>query len=344
MCVVCGCGGGCGVGQATALAVAEDPQSLSCQHSPPQCHDQPSVSPSVSHLLCCLCEQVLLGSYVCTEAVGEFKWQPGVITQAVSQGRWLLLEDVDRAPMEVMAALASLIEGRTLYLPGRATTLQAPSTFRLWATVTTQPRTSTHAVEGRVFRAALWQHLVVPAPSAQDLQLMVATKYPSLAQAADEMVRTVLLLLDATGFRPAEQRGSGAAAPPTTDGEAADASTEASAEALAASAAEAQLESARCALGAGRAYSSRDLLKWAARVDVALRSAGAGSLPPPSSHHFTAQLRELVLLEALDAFVWAVRREGPRKQLASLLAHAWQVALPASPCRTRPASRTLLGL
>ena len=40
--------------------------------------------------------------------MGEFKWQPGVVTQAVAAGRWLVLEDVDRAPVEVMAAIATL--------------------------------------------------------------------------------------------------------------------------------------------------------------------------------------------------------------------------------------------
>ena len=273
---------------------------------------------------------------MCTETVGEFRWQPGVVTQAVTQGRWLLLEDVDRAPMEVMAALASLIEGRSLYLPGRATTIDAPLTFRLWATVTTtQARSSTHAIEGRVFRSALWQHLVVPAPSAKDLHQMVAVRYPTLASAANEMVRTVLLLIDATGSRPRErgQHGSEAAAAPTPENEPTSSSTEIAA------AAEAQLESARCALGAGRAYSSRDLLKWAARVDVALSALGSAPLPPTSSAHFTAQLRELVLLEALDAFIWAVRRAGPRQQLAALLARVWQASLPLqrSVSRCRPA-------
>ena len=64
--------------------------------------------------------KVLLGAYVCSEAAGEFEWQPGVVTQAVAQGRWLLLEDVDRAPLEVMSALSSLLEQGVLYVPGRA--------------------------------------------------------------------------------------------------------------------------------------------------------------------------------------------------------------------------------
>ncbi|RYE96998.1 MAG: AAA family ATPase, partial [Methanobacteriota archaeon] len=45
--------------------------------------------------------KTLLGSYVCTDTPGEFAWQPGAITQAVQQGRWVLIEDIDRAPLEV---------------------------------------------------------------------------------------------------------------------------------------------------------------------------------------------------------------------------------------------------
>ena len=47
----------------------------------------------------------LLGSYVVGAAPGEFKWQPGALTQAVARGRWVVIEDVDLAPFEVLAAL-----------------------------------------------------------------------------------------------------------------------------------------------------------------------------------------------------------------------------------------------
>lgn len=39
---------------------------------------------------------------MCGDEPGEFVWQSGVVTQAVAEGRWLLLEDIDRAPLEVM--------------------------------------------------------------------------------------------------------------------------------------------------------------------------------------------------------------------------------------------------
>ena len=49
------------------------------------------------------------------------------------------------------------------------------------------------------------------------------------------------------------------------------------------------LQSARCALGSGRQYSSRDLLKWCARVDASVAAAAGKSaiLPAVTSPQFT---------------------------------------------------------
>lgn len=61
--------------------------------------------------------KVLLGTYVTTEEPGEFTWQAGVVTQAVAQGRWLLLEDVDRAPLEVVGPLCVSLTSPSDSLP-----------------------------------------------------------------------------------------------------------------------------------------------------------------------------------------------------------------------------------
>jgi midasin len=37
--------------------------------------------------------KVLIGSYICTEIPGEFQWKAGIISVAVEQGHWLLIED-----------------------------------------------------------------------------------------------------------------------------------------------------------------------------------------------------------------------------------------------------------
>ena len=76
----------------------------------------------------------LLGTYVCTDVPGEFRWQPGALAQAVIQGRWVVIDDVDRAPFEVLSALVPLLETRRLLLPGRGEVIMAAPTFRLFAT------------------------------------------------------------------------------------------------------------------------------------------------------------------------------------------------------------------
>ncbi len=50
---------------------------------------------------------------------GEFRWQAGVLTQAVRAGKWLLVEDIDLAPMEVLSVLRPLLENRKLFIPER---------------------------------------------------------------------------------------------------------------------------------------------------------------------------------------------------------------------------------
>lgn len=81
----------------------------------------------------------LLGAYVCTAVPGEFAWQPGPLTQAVSEGRWVLIEDINMAPGDVLAALVPLLESRVLHVPSRGLAVPAAAGFTLIATVTVAP-------------------------------------------------------------------------------------------------------------------------------------------------------------------------------------------------------------
>ncbi len=80
--------------------------------------------------------KTLLGTHTCTDTPGEFQWRAGALTQAVQEGRWVLIEDVDHAPFEVLSALVSLLERRVLFLPGRGETIHAAPGFQLFATRT----------------------------------------------------------------------------------------------------------------------------------------------------------------------------------------------------------------
>jgi midasin len=67
--------------------------------------------------------KILIGSYVCTEIPGEFRFQPGALTQAVRDGRWVIIEDLDLAPLDVISVLLSLLETNQLFIAGRGEVL-----------------------------------------------------------------------------------------------------------------------------------------------------------------------------------------------------------------------------
>lgn len=81
----------------------------------------------------------LVGAYVCTARPGEFVWQPGPLAQAVAQGRWVVVEDANLAPPEVLAALVPLLERCVLEVAARAESVAAAPGFQLIATVTSAP-------------------------------------------------------------------------------------------------------------------------------------------------------------------------------------------------------------
>lgn len=60
-------------------------------------------------------------------------WRPGILTRAVHEGCWLLLEDIDCAPMDVISFLVPVLESRMLSIPGKETFKAAPG-FQLFAT------------------------------------------------------------------------------------------------------------------------------------------------------------------------------------------------------------------
>ena len=80
--------------------------------------------------------QALLGTYCSTEVPGEFVWRAGVLTRAVTKGQWVLLEDVDTAPMDVLTLLVGLAETKALTGAGGGSEafVQAAPGFQLFTT------------------------------------------------------------------------------------------------------------------------------------------------------------------------------------------------------------------
>lgn len=78
--------------------------------------------------------KTLLGGYVCTEVPGEFVWKQGVLTAAVAAGGWIVFEQLQDVPMEILTLLIDLVETKVLRLPQKNTILQVPESFRLLST------------------------------------------------------------------------------------------------------------------------------------------------------------------------------------------------------------------
>lgn len=134
--------------------------------------------------------KTLLGAYVCSDVPGEFLWQAGVITQAALSGRWLVIEDIDRAPIEVAASLSTLLERRRLYLPDRGKEIEVHPSFRVFGTRSIASAaigaTTNSGTAGRINVPSLrhfsyfWHFVTIDVPTNAEIKYIVTSKFPSL--------------------------------------------------------------------------------------------------------------------------------------------------------------------
>jgi midasin len=132
--------------------------------------------------------KALLGAYVCGDAPGEFRWQPGALSQALTLGRWLLLEDADAAPPDVLAALLPLLEGRALTVPGRVEPIAPAPGFRLFGSISSSADGSRRR---ELAFAGLWTRVHVAPPSADELADILRGLYPAAAALVPPMLDTL---------------------------------------------------------------------------------------------------------------------------------------------------------
>ncbi|KAH9296173.1 hypothetical protein KI387_039761, partial [Taxus chinensis] len=135
--------------------------------------------------------KTLIGTYVCTEIPGEFKWQPGSLTQAVVKGFWVVFEDVDKAPPDIISVLSTLLEDRKIHIPGRGEAIPAADGFQLFATITKFQTGSRHAMSGNETFSSLWRKVVIDAASREDLIQIVKVCFPVLEPVASKLIDTL---------------------------------------------------------------------------------------------------------------------------------------------------------
>ncbi|XP_030490703.2 midasin isoform X2 [Cannabis sativa] len=134
--------------------------------------------------------KTLLGSYVCTERPGEFRWQPGTLSQAIVNGYWVVFEDIDKAPSDVHAILLPLLEGTNSYITGHGEEIRVAENFRLFSTISTSKLEVSSIIKGGNSISVFWRTAMLGPPKVEDLKKIVKESYPNLEPIAEKLVET----------------------------------------------------------------------------------------------------------------------------------------------------------
>ncbi|KAL2064559.1 hypothetical protein VTL71DRAFT_3696 [Oculimacula yallundae] len=182
--------------------------------------------------------KMLIGMYASGSKPGSFTWRAGVLTTAVREGRWVFIEDLDRAPNEVISVILPLIERGELLIPSRGETIKAGRGFKLLASIRTSLSVTGHENPPalHMLGARLWQRVPVQMPSQEEFAQIINGTYPILHKFLPGIISVYERLYTLS------QKPSFAS---------------------------------RSRTSLGRPISPRDLLKWCRRLDGVLRAAGS---------------------------------------------------------------------
>ncbi|KAB8301531.1 hypothetical protein EYC80_003378 [Monilinia laxa] len=190
--------------------------------------------------------KMLIGMYATGSTPGSFTWRAGVLTTAVKEGRWVFIEDLDRAPNEVISVILPLVERGELLIPSRGETVKAKAGFKLLASI----RTSLNVSGGEIppalhmLGARMWQRVPIQMPTQDEFREIIEGTYPILRQFLPGIISVYerLYTLSAKPSFSSKSRAS-----------------------------------------IGRPISPRDLLKWCRRLASVLKSSGSKTGSEPIS-------------------------------------------------------------
>jgi midasin len=142
--------------------------------------------------------KLLIGMYATGAKPGMFSWRPGVLTTAVREGRWIFIEDLDRAPNEVISTLLPLIERGELLIPSRGETVRATRGFRIIATMrsTLNQRGQEIIPRQNMIGYRFWNSITVQMPQLAEFKQIIHSKYPVLQKHLSGIMRVYSRLLD----------------------------------------------------------------------------------------------------------------------------------------------------
>ncbi|KAM9018411.1 midasin isoform 3-T4 [Ara ararauna] len=233
-------------------------------------------------------EQTLLGMYRCTDVPGEFVWQPGTLTQAVTKGHWILLEDIDYAPLDVISVLIPLLEKKELLIPGRGDCLKVASGFQFFATRRIfscgggwYRQQSSHAA----LLDKYWTKIHLDNMSKGELKEVLQRRYPNLALVTDHLL-DIYIHLTGDKYQASENSASSSRHIPEDSPESRSENKKPNLE--------------------GRELSLRDLLNWCSRIAYNFDSSSS-----------TTAVN--IFQEALDCFTGMLSSQGSRIKMAKVI-------------------------
>lgn len=124
--------------------------------------------------------KTLLGVYTTSRDGGAFVWQPGILTKAVQQGRWVLIEDVDRASAEVIGLLRPLLENNRLFLPSSKEYLRPANEFRVFATLKKAGVSSDTTRHSFLINPRLWRCINIIDYRPEEIRTILQARYPNI--------------------------------------------------------------------------------------------------------------------------------------------------------------------
>ncbi|NWH71168.1 MDN1 protein, partial [Piaya cayana] len=233
--------------------------------------------------------KTLLGMYRCTDVPGEFVWQPGTLTQAVTKGHWILLEDIDYAPLDVISVLIPLLEKRELVIPGRGDCLKVASGFQFFATRRIfscgggwYRQQSSHAA----LLDKYWTKIHLDNMSKGELKEVLQRRYPNLALVTDHLL-DIYIHLTGDKYQASENNASGSRHIPEDSSESISENRKPNLE--------------------GRELSLRlDLLNWCSRIAYNFDSNSSNTAVN-------------IFQEALDCFTAMLSNQGNRQKMAKVI-------------------------
>ena len=124
--------------------------------------------------------KTLIGNYVCTDVPGEFVFQPGTLMQSISQGKWIIIEDIDKIPFDIVSTLLPIIEKGELSIPSRGLTVKVHKNFRLFGTSCHNCSSSNSPINS--FLSNHWHVVDVGDFTNEDLGVVIAQRFPALRE------------------------------------------------------------------------------------------------------------------------------------------------------------------